>query len=163
MLKLRQMLPVLSLHVSDGRIVRGWDFKQKKNLIIAFLHNDCALCAEFLRHMALRSMTWRENDAVVLAATLAQPSRVLAESAKEDVIVGVDLSGRAALEFLGKQSLGPSDLVRPAVFLSDRYGELAAMWEVNGDHNFPEAGEIAKHLQHAEMSCDSCANPAWED
>ncbi len=161
MLPLRQLIPPLTLHASNGQTVRAWDFKQKKNLIIVFLHNECPRCEEFLRQLSANASLWKENEAVVLAAVLAQPSRVLIDSLHESVIVGVDSSGRAAIAYLGKHSLSPAGLAQLGVFQTDRYGELAAIWNVTSDHNFPDVADIAASLELTEMSCDACTTPIW--
>jgi peroxiredoxin len=161
MLKPRQMIPPLTLHAADGQTIRAWDFKQKKNLIITFLHEDCPRCEAFLRQLSAAAPRWKENEAVVLAAVLAQPSRALTDALNESVIVGVDPSGRAAIAFLGRDALAPNGLARPGVFLTDRYGELAASWEVTADHAFPAIAEIAATLERTEMSCDACSTPIW--
>jgi len=161
MLQLRQLIPPLTLHATNGRIVRAWDFKQKKNLVIAFLHPECPRCEEFLRQLSASALLWKENEAVVLAAVLAQPSRALADSSHESVIVGVDPSGRAAIAYLGKDALAPTGLTHLGIFQTDRYGELAASWIVTSDHNFPNVADIAASLVLTEMSCDACTTPIW--
>jgi peroxiredoxin len=163
MLQIRQMIPPLTLHASNGRTVRAWDFKQKKNLIIAFLHNDCPRCEEFFRQLSANASLWKENDAVVLAVALAQPSRALIDALNESVIVGVDHSGRAAIGYLGKEALAPTGLANLGVFQTDRYGELAAIWNVTRDHNFPNAADIVASLELTEMSCDACTTPIWPE
>jgi AhpC/TSA family protein len=161
MLQLHQLIPPLTIHAADGRTVRAWDFKQKKNLVIVFLHNDCPRCEEFLRQLSANASLWKENEAVVLAAVLAQPSRVLTDLLHESVIVGVDPSGRAAAAYLGKDALAPTGLANLGIFQTDRYGELAASWNVTSDHKFPIVADIAASLELTEMSCDACASPIW--
>ena len=104
---------------------------------------------------------WKENEAVVLAAALAQLSRVLTDALHESVIVGVDPSGRAATAYLGKEALAPTGLATLGIFQTDRYGELAARWNVTSDHNFPKVEDIATSLELSEMSCDACGAPIW--
>ena len=64
MLHTRQLIPPLTLHAPDGRTLRAWDFKQKKNLVIAFLDADCISCEEFVRRLAARASDLREKEAV---------------------------------------------------------------------------------------------------
>ena len=161
MLQLRQLIPPLTLHATDGRTVRVWDFKQKKNLVIAFLHNECPSCEGFLRQLSANTSLWKENEAVVLAAVLAQPPRAVTDSLSELVIAGVDPSGRAATAYLGKDALAPTGLATLGIFQTDRYGELAATWNVTSDHNFPNVADIAASLALTEMSCDACTTPIW--
>jgi hypothetical protein len=34
MLRTRQLIPPLTIQTPDGRTVRAWDFKQKRNLVL---------------------------------------------------------------------------------------------------------------------------------
>ncbi len=36
----RQLIPPVTARTAEGRIVRTWDYKQKRNLVIAFLRAD---------------------------------------------------------------------------------------------------------------------------
>ena len=47
MLRTGRLIPPLTLRTPDGRVVRAWDFEQKKNLVIAFLDAECAPCEDF--------------------------------------------------------------------------------------------------------------------
>ena len=75
MLRNRQLVPPLTIHTPDGRTVRAWDYKQKKNLVIAFLDTDCAPCEEFLRALVASAAALREKEAVALIVFLEQPAR----------------------------------------------------------------------------------------
>jgi len=152
MLQLHQLIPPLTIHASNGRTVRAWDFKQKKSLIIAFLHADCPGCEGFLRSLTAANSLWKANDTVILAATLAQPSRNLSDAQTDSIIVGVDPTGRAAIAYVGKDSPGATDLLKLGVFAIDRYGELTAIWNVAANHKFPAPTEISSILQQAEFT-----------
>ena len=161
MLPLRQIIPPLTLHIADGRTIHAWDFKQKKNLLIAFLHDDCPLCEDFLRQLSAAAPLWKENETVILAALFAPPPRALTDSLDASVIVGVDRNGQSTAAYLGKHALSAGRASVPAVFQTDRYGELAAQWQITRDHSFPPISEIAAQAALSEMSCDSCAAPSW--
>ena len=161
MLRIRQLIPPLSIHTPDGRTVRAWDFKQKKNLVIAFLDLDCAPCAEFLRSIAARAAELRERDAVALVVFLEQPSRQVTDGLPAEIIVGSDMPGRAARAFLGEDAFSARGFVRGGVFVTDRYGELAAQWPIEG-HKFPELAEILSALDYVQTACDACATPLWQ-
>jgi AhpC/TSA family len=160
MLPTRQLVPPLTLHVSDGRTVRAWDFKQKKNLVIAFLDADCASCEDFLRRLAERVGNLRAAQAVALAAFLEVPPLGLAETLPPEIIAGSDVSGRAVRAFLGEEALSSRGLGRRGIFVTDRYGELADQWPVAG-HDFPPLGEILACLNQLEIACEECSSPHW--
>jgi len=48
----RQLIPPVTVRTAEGRIVRAWDYKQKRNLVIAFLRADCARCESWLAQLA---------------------------------------------------------------------------------------------------------------
>ena len=152
MLPLRQIIPPLTLHAADGRTIHAWDFKQKKNLLIAFLHDDCPRCEEFLRQLSVAAPLWKENETVILAALFAPPSRALTDTLDASVIVGVDRNGQSTAAYLGKDALSPSRVSAPAIFQTDRYGELTTQWEINNDHNFPSVAKLSAQAAHSEMT-----------
>lgn len=160
MLPLRQLIPPLTLHSPDGRTVRAWDFKQKKNLLIAFLHANCPPCEQFLLALAAESAAWKESDAIVLAAFLESPPRLIAESLPGTIVLGIDVSGHAAIAFLGRDTNAPAGIARLGIFLTDRYGELAAQWEIGPRHNFPEVSTLRAQIQRIDI-CDGCGTPLW--
>jgi hypothetical protein len=160
MLRTRHIIPPLNLHMRDGRTVRAWDYKHKKNLVIAFLDLDCAPCEEFFRDLAARAATLREKEAVALAAFLSPLPERLAHSLPEEIIAGPDVSGRGARAYLGEDAFASRGLARTGVFVADRYGELFAQW-VSPGHRFPPMEEIFSWLDHVEMACEECSVPQW--
>jgi AhpC/TSA family len=168
-LRTRQLIPPLTMRTAEGRVVHAWDFKQKKNLVIAFLDASCAPCEEFLAQIVQRASDVAAHNAVALVAFLEYPRSSFAESLPPNIIVGVDVSGRSARAFLGgdEPSRG-SDAPAPgacapsrAVFVTDRYGELAALWLLaQAQHNFPTLEAILTALGGIEITCEECA-PHW--
>jgi hypothetical protein len=161
MLRTREIIPPLTLHSLDGRTVRAWDFKQKKNLVILCLHAGCTSCEDYLRRIAADSAAWRENGAVVLVALLGSPLRAATDFLPDNVVVGLDPSWRGANAFLGRDTLAPVGDARVGVFVTDRYGELAAQWEIAASHEFPTLATLRRHLEQIEMACDQCSTPLW--
>jgi hypothetical protein len=141
--------------------VRAWDYKQKKNLVIAFLDLDCAPCAEFLRMLASSAAAIREREAVALVLFLEQPSPQVTDSLPAGIIVGSDVPGSGARAFLGDDAFSARGFVRGGVFVTDRYGELSAQWPIER-HKFPGIAEILSALDYVEMACDACATPLWQ-
>ena len=160
MLRKGQLIPPLSIHTSDERTVRAWDYKQKKNLVIAFLDTDCAPCEEFLRALVTSAAALREEDAVALVVFLEQPPRRLTDSLPPGIIVGSDMPGNSARAFLGEDAFASRGFVRGGVFVTDRYGELFAQWTIER-HKFPAVAEILAALDHVEMACDECSTRLW--
>ncbi|HYL67923.1 MAG TPA: hypothetical protein VEX69_02060 [Candidatus Limnocylindria bacterium] len=160
MLRTRQLIPPINLHTPDGRTIRAWDFKQKRNLVIAFLDADCALCTDFLRQLAARAAELREKETAALVVFLAPPPAAVTDSLPKEIIAGCEVSGYGARAYLGDDAFSARGLVRRGVFVVDRYGELFAQWPLAA-HNFPAIEEIFRSLDHIEMACEECSTPAW--
>ena len=155
-----QLIPPLSMHTPDGRTVRAWDYKQKKNLVIAFLDANCAPCEEFLRALTSASVAMREREAIALIVFLEQPPQRATDSLPTEIIVGSDIPGRSVRAFLGDDAFAAPGYVRGAIFVTDRYGELNAQWPIER-HKFPPLAEILTALDYVQMVCDSCSAPLW--
>ena len=160
MLSNRQLVPPLTIHTPDGRTVRAWDYKQKKNLVIAFLDTDCGPCEEFLRALVANAAELRDKAAVALIVFLEQPARRVTDSLPPGIIVGADMPGNSARAFLGEDAFASRGFVRGGVFVTDRYGELFAQWTIER-HKFPAIAEILAALDHVEIACDECSAPLW--
>jgi hypothetical protein len=160
MLRTRQLIPPLNLHTPDGRTVRAWDFKQKKNLVIAFLDLECAPCEEFFRALAVRAAELREKEAVALIAFLSPLPERLSNSLPEETIAGADISGRGARAYLGDDAFASRGLAHTGAFVADRYGELFAQW-ISGAHKFPPMEEVFSWVEYLGMACDECSVPEW--
>lgn len=167
-LRTRQLIPPLTMRTAEGRIVHAWDFKQKKNLVIAFLDASCAPCEEFLAQIVQRAPDLAAHNAVTLVALLEHPRPGFAESLPPNIIVGADVSGCSARAFLGDDApwSGASTSTRSAspasraIFVTDRYGELVAQWLLAHAHNFPPLEAILTTLRGIEIACEECT-PHW--
>jgi hypothetical protein len=160
LLRNRQLVPPLTIHTPDGRTVRAWDYKQKKNLVIAFLDTDCAPCEEFLHVLVTNAAELRDKAAVALIVFLEQPAHRATDSLPPGIIVGADMPGNSARAFLGDDAFASRGFVRGGVFVTDRYGELFAQWVIER-HKFPAIAEILAALDHVEMASDECSTPLW--
>jgi len=181
MLKLRQTIPPLTMRalhatpqvvgapLAEGRMVRAWDYKQKRALVIAFLHHDCETCRAWVESLRRVAAALAEQDAVALLVFPTAPDARLLENAPANIVMGVDVNGRSITAFLGKPSFdGVEQDV--GVFVTDRYGELCAQWpEDMGDankeslsagrskdrplHHLPATEEILSCLTHIQSIC----------
>lgn len=159
MLQIRQLIPPLTMHIADGRTVRAWDFKQKRNLVIVFLDANCGPCEEFLQQLVQRASDLAATEAIALVAFLDLPPRGLGESVPPEIILGVDVSGRSARAFLGEAGISSGSRGGQGVFVTDRYGELAAQW-IAVQHEFPSVDEVLTTLHGIEITCE-CCTPHW--
>ena len=128
-----------------------WDYKQKKSLLIAFLHADCPLCQAFAARLVSRSAEFAERESVALLISLEPPRWDV--QATTQVVLASDTNGRAAQEYLGANAFGPMGLARVGLFITDRYGELYAQWEARDADGLPAIAESFKWLTHTQLGC----------
>lgn len=160
MLHRRQLVPPLALVDAHGRTVRAWDFKQTKNLVIAFLDGDCATCRQFVDELAKHAMEVGEKNAVVLMAFPEGPYPLHTSRLPPGFIAGIDIRGRSAQAFLGTELSFPQHLRLRGVFVTDRYGELSSNWILEG-HQFPAISAVLSALDLVEIACEECSTPEW--
>jgi hypothetical protein len=151
-LLLRQVIPPLTARTADGKIVRAWDYKQKRPLVIAFLHADCSRCDGWLAQLAARAAELADREAVALLIYAEQPPRKT-ETLSSPLIAGADVAGHSQRAFLGSEAFGPAGLDRVGVFVTDRYGDLYGQWLGRDAAELPLPGEIFDTLSVIQMIC----------
>ncbi|HEX2714709.1 MAG TPA: hypothetical protein VHM88_21160 [Candidatus Acidoferrales bacterium] len=157
-LGLRQIIPPLTARTAWGQTVRAWQFKQKKNLVIAFLHAGCRRCEGFVEKLVAHAAELAESEAVALVVFPEPPA---IGSLPAQIIVAADMSGRSQRAYLGEDAFGPAGLERVGVFVADRYGELYAQWVGREEGALPGIGEILSWLSQIELACEECGVSHW--
>jgi hypothetical protein len=148
----RQLIPPVTARTADGAIVRAWDFKQKRNLVIVFLHADCARCDAWLEQLAAIATDLAEPEAVGLILYAETPPRA-ARDLQAPMVGAADVTGRSQRAFLGRDAFGPAGLDRVGVFVTDRYGELYAQWLARDAGELPAPREILSALWQIQVAC----------
>jgi peroxiredoxin len=159
MLPLRQLIPPLTARTPVGETVRAWDYKQKKSLLIAFLHAECPLCQALAERLASRRGELIEHDSVALLVSLGAPRWGV--SATPQLVLALDTNGRAARQYLGEDALGSAGLAQVGIFVADRYGELFAQWQAREADKLPPVLEVFKWLAYTQIVCEECNTPQW--
>jgi hypothetical protein len=151
-LRTREMIPPVTARTADGAIVRAWDYKQKRNLVIAFLHADCACCDAWLAQLGATVADLSEREAVVLVIYAEAPPRA-AEVLPGPLIAAADVTGHSQRAFLGRDAFSSAGLGRVGVFVTDRYGELRDQWIGRDADGLPAPGEILSSLWQIQIIC----------
>jgi AhpC/TSA family len=151
-LLLRQVIPPVTARTAEGRIVRAWDYKQKRPLVIAFLHSDCPHCAAWLEQLAASAVEIAEREAVALVIYAEPPPRKAAELGPL-LIAASDATGHSNRAFLGREAFGPAGLDRVGAFVTDRYGELFGQWIARDAVDLPARNEILDTLSVIQIIC----------
>ncbi|MBZ5658854.1 MAG: peroxiredoxin family protein [Acidobacteriia bacterium] len=151
-LQLRQVIPPLTARAVEGKIVRAWDYKQKRPLVIAFLHSDCPHCTAWLEQLAASAGEIVEREAVALVI-YAEASPRRAAELPPPFIAASDATGHSHRAFLGREAFGPAGLDRVGVFVTDRYGELYGQWIGRDAVELPAKKEILDTLSVIQIIC----------
>lgn len=160
-INLRHQIPALTLRTFDGRSISSWDFKQKRNRVIAFLHADSPSSWKFIHEVVAHAADWKSKDAIGLIVFSKTPAANLPATLPPEIIAGVDSTGRSVVRYLGDEATGPDGLPRQAVFVADRYGELYAKWIFANDGEPPSIPAILKALEQIEIACEECEPSTW--
>jgi len=163
MLKVRQMIPPVTARAADGRVVQAWDWKQKRSLLIAFLHAECRECEAFLARVVREAARLAELEATALVILPEPPAVRLSDGMPAHIVLAADVSGRSQRAYLGRDALETSRHARAAsigVFVTDRYGELAAQW-CGGHESLPGMPDALGWLHQVQIACEECGSPHW--
>jgi hypothetical protein len=157
----RQQIPALTLRSLAGKTISAWDYKQKRNRVIALVSGSSPVTQRFVREAVAHASDWKEKDTVTLIVFPEAPPADLIGALPPEVIAGVDANGRSMRRFLGEDAFGPAGLERQGVFVADRYGEIYARWIVGIEDAFPSIAAILKALEQIEIACEECQTAQW--
>lgn len=157
----RQQIPPLTVRSLAGKTVSAWDFKQKRNRVIALVQGNSPTTRRFVRELVAHATDWKEREAVAMIVFPEAPLPDLLGTLPAEVIAGVDTSGRSSSRYLGEGAFEPSGVMRQGVFVADRYGELYARWIIGKDGEFPTIPSIVKALDQIEIACEECHPTQW--
>jgi len=146
-LKLRSLIPVFQLMSADGRAVNIWDYKSRKNMVLAFLPaSDCPECVEFLRSASNMYHRYEEENAVLLLIVRGgvESATALYDKLHPPFPILYDEIGEVTRRY--------TDVV-PAVFVADKFGELYAQWIVGPDGFLPTQKEILDVVELINLEC----------
>ena len=161
MLRTRQLIPPITAQTTTGRTIHAWDYKQKKNLVIAFLEAGSPICEGFLQQLVGEAARLAELDAQALVIFSAPPPAALSGRMPKEILVVAEMSGRSARIYLGDDSFEPAGQTRWGIFVADRYGELHAQWVSGNTAAIPAVGEILDWLWRIEIACEECSVSRW--
>lgn len=157
-----QVIPDFSYPSSLGVPVGLWTYKQRKNLVIFFFHDErCPGCRERLRQFAQSLDRFRELDTQVLAITTASQSEVTRLAQEEGLTFPV-LSDPTA-SFMQRLVRYEASAGPPAVglFVTDRFGALYTQKVGRSERDLPSVEEILDTIYYIEMQCPECGVGEW--
>lgn len=148
------VVPDFTLPTIEGGAVSPHEYKQRANLVIAYLDLDrCGQCADLLTSFADRLNDYRDLEAqiVVVFAQSIEELKGKAGTLGLSFPVASDVDRKMARSYFGEE--------RPpmaAVFITDRFGALKAQYLCESDDDLPDQNAILDWLNLIEMECPEC-------
>ena len=151
-LRVGQLIPPLATRAPDGTPIAAWDFRQKRNLCIVFVHAECATCAGYIERLARRAADFAERDAVALVILPALP--LPGSSLPAPLLLAADPTGNSQVHYFGKKAANAGGSGPVGVFLADRYGQLSMQWVGAEDCQLPSPEKILAGLLETQLAGD---------
>lgn len=156
------LIPTFSLPEASGQFVNTAYYKQRKNVVLVFLHScDCEFCQRVVRAFKFFASRYKEENTEVifvlpdkcgeaqdLKTELGIPFKVLADEKRN-----------ALQKFIEVPPEEDKPLV--AVLVVDRFGALLDQWYSFGEEIFPDQQRFLTSLVQAEIECPECGIHEW--
>lgn len=142
-------LPYFKLPDAHGREIVSWDFRQRKPLVVAFVHdNSCATCHAWSANAARLGENIRQCGGELL---VIMPLRTTEISTQQDHARQLLADPHGAL--LAKLHAAGFAHTNTPLLIVDRYGEIAEVYESARPHAFPSEEKILEALEFVERQC----------
>jgi peroxiredoxin len=149
-------LAAFELPAADGRTVRLWDYRLRRNPVLFFHHGAaCPRCRAELTRFARYYPQYQERDGEVGAIGPDGPEEAAALAA--DLGLPFPLLSDPEAKVAARQQLAV-----PAVVVASRVEEIWAAWAPTDELELPSQEEILSWLEFAVLQChNGCGRPEW--
>ncbi len=157
-LEMEKVVPDFILPAVGGKQVSPRDYKQRANLVIAYLDLDrCGKCVDYLRELADNYHVYRELETEVIAVSPQPISDLQSRIGTMGLPFSVlsDEQGQVGRVYLGDQAGG----LVGGIFVTDRFGALRTQVLAQGENDLPNQETILDWLNLIEMECPECGPP----
>lgn len=153
-----EQLQAFTLASAAGTTVRLWDFKQRRNLLIALTHGaDCPTCQAWLAALARDRGRLDEAQAAVLVLAPEPVERLRALQSELDLpFTLLSRDPRTTATYLPASGDGV------ALYVADRYGECVGAWHAPDADALPPLDAPLADLALADQGDCECTIPAWD-
>ncbi len=149
-----RLIPGFCLNSIGGGRVSPWDFKGRKNLVIAFFGLQTGSSTELLTELKHSYPLLREEETEVLAIGRGSED----ELARRMLGLGLPYAVLADPKGLTHDLYVTTG---PAVFVADRFGELLMRLDPSGSLG-SQLDTVLSRLALIEMQCPECGVPTWD-
>ena len=160
-----ELLPQFTLPDTSGHAVRLWDFKQRRPVVLVFMHGPgCAACRQALAALAARQADLEELHAAVLviAPGTAESLGQLRHELALPFTLLADPDGAVAARYL-PPATGAGTARAVALYVADRYGACGLAATAADAPALPGADAILTELLPLGEDTCECLVPAWPD
>jgi peroxiredoxin len=173
-------LPTFSLGGADGRTIRLWDYKQRRPVLLAFVHaTDCACCRVWLRSLLERQAQLDELRVVTLVVVPEPVERLDALQAELGSVASVlsDAERAVTARYIPTAPTAPvagsvarstrtttaTESLRQLVglYAADRYLHCLGRWFAEDADTLPSLDEPLGEIAFAVQEGCGCSLPAW--
>jgi peroxiredoxin len=151
-----QMLPPFTLLSAAGGLVQLAAYRGRANLVVVLAGSE----TELLRHLAARHARVLEEEAQVIAVLCGAREQAQAIQLREQFPFLVLADPDCALH-LALGALDSGGAPRLAVYVTDRWGEIFALWRAAHGDPVPGAQDIVSWLEFVNRQCPECFPPEW--
>lgn len=161
-------LPAFTLEGAGGRSIRLWDYKQRRPVLLAFLHaGDCVCCRSWLHALAERQPLLDELRVVTLVVVPEPVERLDAAQTElgSSMLLLSDADGAVAARYVPDASAAAATEGRGrgpmALYAADRYLHCLGRWFASDGETLPELDEPLDEIAFAAQEGCGCSLPAW--
>lgn len=146
---------------TEGQLVLLSAYRGHSNLVLVFAGRSNP-AAEFFSELKSHQQELAENEAHILAIVVGPlaHARELKQSLHLNFQVLADVDGRFHRSTGARDQAGH---ILPAVFVTDRFGEVFASYRTGEGEGLPGAAEIVSWVEFINRQCPECGPVEWPD
>src|SRR5690348_6736490 len=147
------------LFTADGRQIRPSDFRAHANLVLIFAGVPTTamnVLEEIAQHK--HELQAEEAQVIAIVQATAAVAAELASTFKVQIPLLVDADGSVHRGFGAAAHDG---VPAPAIYITDRYGEVFAAFRTAIGQRLPTFDEILSWLSFVNSQCPECESPEW--
>ncbi len=148
-----------TLAAVDGRQILPSDYRARANLVLIFT-GTADMAMNLLKNLAQRNHELLKEDSQVIAVVQGgkEAAIELARALELPFPVLVDENGSVHRQF---GAAGRDGAVSPAIYITDRYGEVFGSFRTAIGQRLPSFQEILSWLSFVNSQCPECESPEW--